>query len=134
MKICACCKNEKELTQFYRNKRNSDGFAKRCKQCDDISNRSTRHKDMGKARSYRTAQYQTLSARVNAWKTDQGCRCCDETAACCLELHHVDPIEKEGHPSDLKTSWTRFMAEAAKCVVLCSNCHKKIHAGLLVLS
>lgn len=133
MKICTGCKQEKNYTEFYKNKRMKDGYASRCKICDDAGNKATRHKDMAKARSYRTSWKNDLVKRVNEWKSEQGCACCSETTACCLELHHTDPSEKEGHPADLKTSWDRFMTEAAKCIVVCSNCHKKIHAGLLTL-
>ena len=96
MKICTGCKQEKEYTEFYKNKRMKDGYASRCKVCDDIGNKATRYKDKDKAKSYRKKWKSALSERVNMWKTEQGCNCCSETEACCLELHHLDPTEKEG--------------------------------------
>ena len=50
-----------------------------------------------------------------------------------LELHHLDPSEKDlsiGHLLRNRLSWKRFVVELRKCVLLCSNCHKEVHAGL----
>jgi len=43
-----------------------------------------------------------------------------------LEIHHVDPSEKE---SNHIFSWKpeRIEAELAKCIILCHNCHVKMH-------
>ncbi len=133
MKTCASCNTEKEETAFYKNKRRKDGLSSRCKVCDDVSNRVTRVKNIEQSRRYRRDWLSALARRVDKWKESIGCRCCNERAACCLELHHTNPSEKENHPSSMKTSWDRFMKEAEKCVVVCSNCHKKIHAGLLTI-
>jgi Zn finger protein HypA/HybF involved in hydrogenase expression len=52
-----------------------------------------------------------------------------------LGFHHVDPSAKEfsvaarGHARSLK----RARAEAAKCVLLCANCHMEVEAGLTAL-
>jgi len=133
MKTCTCCKIEKEEADFYKHKRMKDGLSPRCKKCDDQGNRATRNKDLDKARGYRNRWKRDLIERINAWKASQGCECCGESESCCLELHHTDPSQKENHPSLLRTSWDRFMTEAEKCVVVCSNCHKKIHAGVLTV-
>lgn len=49
-----------------------------------------------------------------------------------LEFHHVEPLTKEfgiGHKGATK-SWEKVKAELDKCILVCSNCHKEIHAGL----
>lgn len=49
-----------------------------------------------------------------------------------LEFHHLDENLKSfslglrGH----SRSWERVKEELNKCVILCSNCHKEIHAGV----
>jgi len=48
-----------------------------------------------------------------------------------LDLHHKDANTKEFgiSSSGLTRSWERNKAEADKCVLLCANCHREIHAG-----
>lgn len=51
-----------------------------------------------------------------------------------LELHHLDPTEKEGGLGQMMsnpTSWEKLVQEMRKCVMLCSCCHKEVHAGAL---
>lgn len=50
-----------------------------------------------------------------------------------LEFHHLDPLEKDfGIASKGYTrSWESIKAELNKCILVCSNCHKEIHAGLI---
>lgn len=50
-----------------------------------------------------------------------------------LEFHHIDPNEKEfgvgenGYTRSIET----IKKELDKCVLVCSNCHREIHAGLI---
>jgi len=49
-----------------------------------------------------------------------------------LEFHHLNPGEKDfnlslrGH----SRSWERVKEELIKCIMVCANCHREIHAGL----
>ena len=49
-----------------------------------------------------------------------------------LEFHHIDPNEKDIEPTKLKHVFeeARWKPELDKCVLLCSNCHREVHAGL----
>lgn len=63
-----------------------------------------------------------------------GCVACGETDQVCLDMHHLDPGEKEFLVSRAQAmSEERLRAEIAKCVPLCVNCHRKFHAGKLSL-
>ncbi len=48
-----------------------------------------------------------------------------------LEFHHVDPATKAFAIAfqGVTRSIERARAEAAKCVLLCSNCHAEVEAG-----
>lgn len=55
------------------------------------------------------------------------CKCPDV-----FEFHHLNPAEKDfaisknGH----SRSWERVKNELDKCIILCSNCHRELHAKL----
>jgi hypothetical protein len=71
------------------------------------------------------------------WFSDfkRTCKCavCGESESCCLDFHHiknkrftVSNAAKQGY------SIESIKQEIAKCIVLCANCHRKHHSGLLV--
>lgn len=77
-------------------------------------------------RQKRTIHIQTI-------KSQQGCKICEEHRAVCLDFHHVEPGE---HISKLirdGVSMKTIEKEIRKCVVLCANCHRLLHAGLIDL-
>jgi hypothetical protein len=43
-----------------------------------------------------------------------------------LDFHHMSGKE---FSISSKSSWKRIEAELLKCVLLCSNCHREVHAG-----
>jgi len=52
-----------------------------------------------------------------------------------LDIHHRDPAKKEfGISQDGSTrSWERVKKELKKCILICANCHREIHAGVTQL-
>lgn len=50
------------------------------------------------------------------------------------DFHHLDPTKKEVRLAYQIQSWETIVAEANKCVMLCSHCHRKFHAGMIELS
>ena len=49
-----------------------------------------------------------------------------------FEFHHWDAREKDFglSQSGIPYSWDRVVAELEKCVMLCANCHREVHAGV----
>lgn len=48
-----------------------------------------------------------------------------------LDFHHVNPIEKQLSLSSNKMiALDKQIQEARKCILVCSNCHRGIHAGI----
>lgn len=45
-----------------------------------------------------------------------------------LSFHHLDPNEKDGRI--MQMSLDNIMSEIKKCILVCGNCHREIHAGL----
>jgi hypothetical protein len=73
-------------------------------------------------------------AEIRAWweelKAEKRCERCGESAPECLQFHHLDPRKKDlalGTAVFRGWSKARLLAEAAKCIVLCANCHLKHH-------
>ncbi len=74
---------------------------------------------------------QALIAWFAEMKETLSCRRCGESHPACLQFHHTDPTQKEIMLSvAVRRAWSkkRILAEAAKCEVLCANCHAKHHA------
>lgn len=62
------------------------------------------------------------------------CICGYDKCDSALEFHHLDPSEKETTFGKLRAnikSWEKIVEEMRKCVMLCSNCHREVHAGLV---
>jgi len=50
-----------------------------------------------------------------------------------LEFHHKDPSTKEFQISNTTKKWETIKIELDKCVLLCANCHRELHFGLIEL-
>lgn len=64
------------------------------------------------------------------------CQVCSyDRCVSALEFHHIDEKTKEFDLSTrgLTRSWEKIKNEVQKCVLVCSNCHREIHAGLVRL-
>lgn len=68
--------------------------------------------------------------------SDKSCINCGEVENVCLDHHHVNPEEKHdgiGHMLTELRSIESILKEIDKCVIICSNCHRKLHAGLITI-
>ena len=52
-----------------------------------------------------------------------------------FDLHHKDDSRKSFGLvlRGLTRSWKKIKREADKCVLVCANCHREIHAGIVQL-
>lgn len=73
----------------------------------------------------RAYQRKWVNRRRAAFFNGKTCEWCASREG--LELHHRDPNKKVSHAI---WSWgeARRLAEIAKCVVICSVCHRRAHA------
>lgn len=77
------------------------------------------------------------AAQQRAWLKEQAvaylggsCRCCGyQQSLAALEFHHRDHRQKDFEISS-RMSWKSIEPELRKVVLLCSNCHREVHAGL----
>lgn len=134
-KQCTTCGEEKELADYRKDKTQPSGFQPRCKLCARAAHKSAYTQQYGVKSNVRNKELRFQNAiLIREYKSYRGCRLCDERTSCCLEFHHLDPNVKEyGIAQGTTRSWERLLTEIEKCIVLCSNCHKKYHAGLVTL-
>ena len=86
------------------------------------------NKETEKARI--TKRKQELQKWFHEYKKTLRCEECGESHVGCLDFHHKDRSEKEICLSGvIQQGWCkeRIMKEVEKCIVLCSNCHRKLH-------
>lgn len=75
--------------------------------------------------------------RRRAWflqlKESIGCQVCGHTDPYALDFHHIDPTTKSFPAGTMSISRNRsvFINELAKCALVCTNCHRAIHAGTI---
>ena len=118
-RFCPKCKKECETSEFYsrRDKSNSSSY---CKQCTN----------------YQTVLRQrNLKKQMIEYKGGKCERCGYDRYYGALEFHHIDPDKKDFSLSHLKRySFNQIIIdELDKCILLCANCHREIHAEQMSL-
>jgi len=140
-KRCSICKTEKPRQAFNNHRNRSDGLQTICRDCNAIRSRryyadnTGTHRQVTKAR--RKNKRRELRMKIDEIKRRCGCRKCSEGDVVCLEFHHVDPNQKDFNLAAAiayEWAWERVIAEINKCVCLCANCHRKLHAGRFQVS
>lgn len=51
-----------------------------------------------------------------------------------LEFHHLDPTKKEFTIGNRDFKLQECIEESKKCILICSNCHKELHAELWTIN
>jgi len=130
MKTCTKCNIKKDESDFvYKNK--SKGVRQSiCKECQ----KSYKLKHYYKNKDAHYKRNKITEDKLKKYADDikmKGCTLCDEKEISCMDFHHlrdksdvVAKIIKQGSIKKLKE-------EIEKCVVLCANCHRKLHAGII---
>lgn len=100
------------------------------------------YKDKNKLKEYQKKHYQNNkdaykeSAKSNrekafdlVWNLKTGKECkCGENDPNCLDFHHLDgKIASLTQAAKNRWSEKRILEEVEKCVLLCANCHLKLH-------
>lgn len=82
------------------------------------------YKDKAKERKIK------IRKEFNDFKSNLKCEKCGESHVATLDFHHINSNEKEiGISKAIALGWgvERIKKELDKCIVLCSNCHRKLH-------
>jgi transposase len=90
-----------------------------------------------KCRAEAVARRRRKVKRILVEEAGGACRLCGyDRCVAALHFHHLEPAEKRFTLSHrgVARSLESARAEASKCVLLCSNCHVEVEAGVSVLS
>lgn len=128
-KICSKCKILKDFSEFYNRSKSKDGKAVFCKSCrKEMDN--LRYKYNPKKKLKNIEYEKKIRQIIIDAKTNRKCLFCDENEFVCLDFHHIDKTTKEVDVSQAR-SIREVTEEIKKCIVVCSNCHRKLHAGII---
>ena len=132
MTKCSKCQCEKSENEFNFNK-SKNRLEYHCKSChsDYLKNHYTRKKQYYKDKAKKWKE--ELRQWLREIKLELKCENCPENHVACLDFHHSDPSAKDGTISCFLQQGKgkdRILEEIAKCKVLCSNCHRKLHWGI----
>jgi hypothetical protein len=121
------------IDDFSNNKNKIDGKQSYCRACKKLIDASYYSRNSESQVSRVQNRRRELREKIDFIKGKKGCCVCLEKEPCCLDFHHTND-DKEGNVSQMVfLSMKRAMKEIAKCVVICSNCHRKLHKGLISL-
>ena len=116
MKKCKSCNLEKPLLDFP-----SSGYYKRA---DGTKVKSFKPECKQCLVQMQTQRYNILWCK---YFKPVCSRCGYQKSRAALELHHRDSDKEFTFASRYSISEAKFAEEAAKCDVLCANCHREIH-------
>lgn len=130
MKTCSKCLSEKNESEFSVRNKNTGLLNVWCRDCFREYDRSRYLADRERLIGLKKRLRKKKSAEFREFKESLSCLVCGESTPECLDFHHVDG-EKYGNISTIVNRWSvdRFKKELEKCVVLCANCHRKVHSG-----
>ena len=131
-KVCTTCNIEKPLESFAKNPQKKDGLNYKCKECQN---------KYLKEHYKNNKQYYVKKAKENQKKTKDiisnlkydrkkdGCSVCGETHPATLDFHHKNKEDKLFNIGQNKHNYgiQTVKKELDKCIVLRSNCHRKLH-------
>lgn len=133
-KICRTCKIEKSIDDFlWRNKKKGLKHNE-CSLCYKI----TRKKSYDNNKEYYYNKNKVKRNKTSEWyeefKKDKKCLFCDEDESVCLDFHHINDETKDFNLANMRYSTysiNKIKKEIDKCIIVCSNCHRKIHKGII---
>lgn len=133
-KCCTKCHDDKPIDEFaWRNKAKGTRQSI-CNTCRSECNSKLYQESANRRESIRISNNNTRSknrAFCNRYKEFCGCSVCkseDVRHWYMLEFHHTDK-NKEHNISTMAMGYSimKLKGEIRKCVVVCANCHRKIH-------
>lgn len=117
-RYCPKCKENCNINEFYK-KRGVPNSSTYCKKCTTIQTLN---------------RIQSLKRQMVEYKGGCCSICGYDRYMGSLEFHHLNPKEKDFNLSHMKkyTFDDKIKNELNKCILVCTNCHREIHAKIVV--
>lgn len=133
-KVCTKCKVEKPIDSFSWKSIATQKRASECKDCHVVMRKTYYENNKPKEKKRIKARKEEIKTFFRELKKTLSCEICSESTPICLDFHHNDSSEKDFNVSQASfngLSRDTIRKEIDKCTVLCANCHRKRHAGLV---
>lgn len=130
-KKCHTCKEVKDANLFSRATANKDGLQHQCKSCRKKID-AEYYKSNPKKRNKTVERNEIIKKIIYDYKKERGCKYCDENIPCCLDFHHIKGDKKFNVSQHNHVALHKILAEMNKCDVVCANCHRKLHYGIIL--
>jgi len=115
-KRCYLCEEVKPISDFYIDRTRMDGYRYLCKKCCYTE-----------VKKLRKRKYQF----VQDYKLSRGCAICGyNKCADALDFHHNGDKRFNIGVETGSKSLELTKEEMRKCIVLCANCHRELHAKM----
>lgn len=133
-KNCSKCNQNKPLKEFNFKIKSKNLRQSACKPC--TRKEGKKHYDNNKSLVYEKTmdRRNIINVMFKQGKSRMYCVVCSESADCCLDFHHINPKHKNVEISNMLSrgfSPNSILRELRKCLIVCSNCHRKIHSNLI---
>lgn len=102
-----------------------------------------REQNKERIKAYNKARYEAQLRRVRGFKPQyieyKGGKCIlcgtryDGRNSAMFDFHHLDPSQKEHNFGGMNRVLKSAKVELDKCVLVCANCHRLLHAGVIEL-
>ena len=127
MTICRTCKEDKPDTSFWMQSNKLNRY-KDCAQCMYQKRKLYPPEMIARHAQQRTDWRKKIKDRLIEYFGGK-CHCCNQSFhQNVFDFHHLDPAVKEGKVNTFG-SFEKCLEEAKKCILVCANCHRLIHAG-----
>ena len=134
MRVCSKCKQERDLSEFYRRKsgKKSGQFYNHCKSC--LRSRGIRYYAQNRERQLKLAnkrrqRYVKIKKEIVYRLKDKPCVDCGKKYPhYVMDFDHKEGSKKTGNIAHLVSqnyfSREKLLAEINSCDLVCSNCHR----------
>ena len=135
MKHCTKCQILKSLDLFSSKKEAKDKKHSICKDCIRLAMKARYDAFPEIKKAQNKKRKDKIKLFINALKKEKGCCVCGETDPVVLDFHHLNPNEKNKDVSYWvhNKSKKKVLEESAKCVIVCSNDHRRLEANTIKL-